>query len=152
MKKENIFKKMMKFEGTKESEVDILTRLYGETYVKEMQEKEVNKKIAKRDKKDKKKGRIVPQVDLSSEREYSYVRMMPEAGRMNQVGITEEQYNDPNYIGYKVKLMKSAYLKEGNPRFIQIEHRGKYTKAEQEELAIIEKNKQALNTTMEREE
>lgn len=141
MKKENLFKRMMKFEGKRESEEDILTRLYGETYVKEMQEKEINKQIAKRDKKDKKKG-IVPQVEVSSQREYSYVRIMPENGRINQEGITEEQYNDPAVIGYKAKLMKSAYtLQNGEPRFIKVAHRGEYTKEEQEELRKIEQKR-----------
>ena len=141
MKKENLFKRMLKIEGKKESEVDILTRLYGETYVKEMQEKEIARQITKRDKKDKKKG-IVPQVEVSSHREYSYVRIMPENGIINQEVITEEQYNDPSVIGYKAKLMKSAYtLPNGEPRFIKVEHRGEYTKEEQEELRKIEQKR-----------
>ena len=55
MKKENLFKRMMKFEGKRESEEDILTRLYGETYVKEMQEKEIINKLQKEIKKIRKK-------------------------------------------------------------------------------------------------
>ena len=56
--------------------------------------------------------------------------------------ITEEQYNDPAVIGYKAKLMKSAYtLQNGEPRFIKVAHRGEYTKEEQEELRKIEQKR-----------
>ena len=85
------------------------------------------------------------QKSPGQERIYQYKRIIPENGLINEMGITEKQYNNPNYKGYKEKYMMSAYSCEnGDPRLIRVGSRGKFTEEEQEEYNRIMKAKKNL--------
>ena len=103
------------------------------------------RKIVKRDKEFARKGLKPIQESPGQERRYQYRRIIPENGLINEMGITEKQYNDPNYKGYKEKYMVSAYRREnGDPRLIRVERRGKFTEEEQKEYDRIMRAKKDL--------
>lgn len=144
-----LFKEGLKFrkgkDGTKRSEEELLYMLYSPEEVKAAEDRIISKRIAKRDKELKRKGIKIDSKSPGEDREYQYVRIIPERGIINKEGITEQQFYDDNYPGYKEKYMLSAYRHEnGDPRLIKVETRGKFTKKEQEEYDKIMKAKEDL--------
>ena len=119
----------------KRSESEILAMYYSEQDI-ERGEKRIEKRIAKKRIQDERNG--VLQKEVTQERDYYYVRKVPEGGMINSYGISEEQYYNPNSKGYKAKIMISAYDSPNGPRQIQVEHRGDYT---DEEKKILNQNK-----------
>ena len=127
-------------DGTrKKSESEILAMYYSEQDI-ERGEKRIEKRIAKNRRLYEKQGKKYPEAE-TSQRNYFYVRIIPEINRTNYLGITEEEYNNPEYLGYKAKMMVSTVnLANGDPRQIQVEHHGDYT---DEEKRILRLNKEA---------
>ena len=127
-------------DGTrKRSESEILAMYYSEQDIKRG-EKRVEKRIARNREQYQKQGKKYPEAE-SSERNYYYVRKMIEpTGRINYLGITREEYDDPRYPGYKAKMMASKVASHG----IQVEHRGDYTDAEKKILGQIKRRKENL--------
>ena len=146
-KESKIFRKGLKVgkDGTKRSEEELLYLLYSPEEVKAAENRIIDRKIAKRDKEFEREGLKPMQKSPGQERIYQYKRIIPENGLINEMGITEKQYNNPNYKGYKEKYMMSAYSCEnGDPRLIRVGSRGKFTEEEQEEYNRIMKAKKNL--------
>ena len=95
------------------SEREILAEIYGAEYVKKIEER-TEKIIAKRIKKE------GPTVSYDSQPpKYTYVLVRG----YNEIGITEKQYLDENFEGFKKKIMISRYPgADGKPSFIQVGH------------------------------
>ncbi len=127
-------------DGTrKRSESEILAMYYSEQDI-ERGEKRIEKRIAKNRKKHEKQGEKYPEAE-TSERSYYYVRKMIEStGKVNYLGITKKEYEDPEYLGYKAKMMSSKVASQG----IQVEHHGDYTDAEKKILDQIKRRKENL--------
>lgn len=124
-KKEKEFKNKYKVQ----SEEEILSEIYGDRYVKEMQEK-IDKKIERRNKKEGKT--IEPKKGKAN---YFHVVMRGD----NAIGITEEQYLNEDCKGYKKKIMISRYPgPDGKPSLIQIGHLDHRTEEEKQ----ADKNKE----------
>lgn len=137
-------------DGTrKRSESEILAMYYSERDI-ERGEKRIDKRIARRRKQDEKQGKKYPEAETSG-RSYFYVRKIVEPnGKTNYLGITKEEYDDPEYLGYKAKMMISTINSlEGSPRQIQVEHHGDYTDAEKEILKQIKRKKANLKDMQE---
>ena len=146
-KESKLFRKGLKVgkDGTKRSEEELLYLLYSPEEVKAAENRIIDRKIAKRDKEFEREGLKPMQKSPGQERIYQYKRIIPENGLINEMGITEKQYNNPNYKGYKEKYMMSAYSCEnGDPRLIRVGSRGKFTEEEQEEYNRIMKVKKDL--------
>ena len=146
-KESKLFRKGLKVgkDGTKRSEEELLYLLYSPEEVKAAENRIIDRKIAKRDKEIEREGLKPMQKSPGQERIYQYKRIIPENGLINEMGITEKQYNNPNYKGYKEKYMMSAYRCEnGDPRLIRVGSTGKFTKEEQEEYDRIMKAKKDL--------
>ena len=146
-KESKLFRKGLKVgkDGTKRSEEELLYLLYSPEEVKAAENKIIDRKIVKRDKEFARKGLKPIQESPGQERRYQYRRIIPENGLINEMGITEKQYNDPNYKGYKEKYMVSAYRREnGDPRLIRVERRGKFTEEEQKEYDKIMRSKKDI--------
>ena len=146
-KESKLFRKGLKVgkDGTKRSEEELLYLLYSPEEVKAAENRIIDRKIAKRDKEFEREGLKPMQKSPGQERIYQYKRIIPENGLINEMGITEKQYNNPNYKGYKEKYMMSAYSCEnGDPRLIRVGSRGKFTEEEQEEYNRIMKAKKNL--------
>ena len=146
-KESKLFRKGLKVgkDGTKRSEEELLYLLYSPEEVKAAEDRIIDRKIVKRDKEFARKGLKPIQESPGQERRYQYRRIIPENGLINEMGITEKQYNNPNYKGYKEKYMMSAYSCEnGDPRLIRVGSRGKFTEEEQEEYNRIMKAKKNL--------
>lgn len=127
-------------DGTKRSEEELLYLLYSPEEIQAAEERMVDRKIEKRDKKIK-RGRLadIPRSP-ENKRNYYYKRIMPENGKLNEMGITEEQFYDPKVLGYKEKYMISAYRDDkGEKRAIKVESRGEFTDEEKEEYNKIMK-------------
>lgn len=131
------------------SESEILAMYYSEQDI-ERAEKRIEKRIAKNRKQYQKQGKKYPEAE-NSERSYYYVRKMVEpTGKINYLGITKEEYDNPEYPGYKAKIMVSSVNSaNGNPRQIQVEHHGDYTDGEKLILKQIEKRKKNLEKMQE---
>ena len=146
-KESKLFRKGLKVgkDGTKRSEEELLYLLYSPEEVKAAEDRIIDRKIVKRDKEFARKGLKPIQKSPGQERRYQYRRIIPENGLINEMGITEKQYNDPNYKGYKEKYMVSAY-KCGDTygRLVRVETRGEFTKEEQEEYNRIMRAKKDL--------
>lgn len=157
-KESKIFRKGLKVgkDGTKRSEEELLYMLYSPEEVKAAEDRIIDKQIVKRDKEFARKGLKPIQESPGQERIYQYKRIIPEKGLINEMGITEKQYNDPNYKGYKEKYMVSAYKYEnGSPRLIRVESKVNFTEEEQKEYDRImraKKDLEKMQKTFEEEE
>ena len=119
--------------------------IYTPEEIKAAENKIIDRQIAKRDKEFARKGLKPIQKSPGQERIYQYVRIIPKRGLINKAVITEKQFYDPDYEGYKEKYMVSAYRHEnGDPRLIRVERRGKFTEEEQIEYDIIMRAKEDL--------
>ncbi len=127
-------------DGTrKRSESEVLAMYYSEQDI-ERAEKRIAKRIAKNRRQCEKQGKKYPEAE-TSERSYYYVRKMVEpTGEINYLGITKDEYDDPEYPGYKAKMMASNVVSRG----IQVEHHGDYTRMEKKFL----KQKQRANESL----
>lgn len=146
-KESKLFRKGLKVgkNGTKRSEEELLYLLYSPEEVKAAENRIIDRKIAKRDKEIEKKGLKTIPPSPGQERTYQYRRIMPENGLINEMEITEKQYNDPNYPGYKQRYQKVPYKgQNGEEQFIKAGHKGSFTKEEQEEYNRIMKAKKDL--------
>ena len=131
-------------DGTrKRSESEILAMYYSEQDIARG-EKRIEKRIAKNKKEYERQGKKYPEAE-TSHRNYFYVRIIPEIDGTNYLGITEDDYNNPQRLGYKAKMMISSFnLSNGEPRQIQVEHHGDYTDAEKQILKKLEREKENL--------
>ena len=59
---------------------------------------------------------------------------------MNYLGITKDEYSNPNFLGYKAKMMVSKLVSHG----IQVEHHGDYTDREKNILKGLSRNQKNL--------
>ena len=154
-KETKLFKEGLKFrkgkDGTKRSEEELLYLLYTPEEVKAAEDRIIDKQIAKRDKKEaKKRNKLGNNKENTltkdvSQGGYQYRRIIPENGRINEMGITEKDYNDPNFKGYKQRYLVTSLIDEnGNQKIIKAGHKGEYTKKEQEEYDKIMKAKKDL--------
>lgn len=123
-------------DGTrKRSESEILAMYYSEQDI-ERGEKRIEKRIAKNKREYERQGKKYLGAE-TSDRNYFYVRVIPEIDRTNYIGITEDDYNNPKCLGYKAKMMISSInLANGDPRKIQVGHHGDYTDEEKEILEV----------------
>ena len=146
-KESKLFRKGLKVgkDGTKRSEEELLYLLYSPEEVKAAENRIIDRKIAKRDKEFEREGLKPMQKSPGQERIYQYKRIIPENGLINEMGITEKQYNDPNYPGYKQRYQKVPYKSQnGEVQFIKAGHKGSFTKEEQKEYDRIMKAKKDL--------
>ncbi len=121
------------------SESEILAMYYSEQDI-ERGEKRIEKRIARNREKYQKQGKKYPEAE-TSERNYYYIRKMVEStGKMNYLGITKEEYDDPEYPGYKAKMMASKVVSHG----IQVEHHGDYTRIEKKFLKQEQRANESL--------
>ncbi len=129
-------------DGTrKRSESEILAMYYSEQDI-ERAEKRIEKRIAKNKRQYERQGKRYPGAE-TSHRNYFYVRVIPEIGGTNYLGITEDDYKNPKCIGYKAKMMVSSVdLANGDPRQIQVEHHGDYTDEEKRILEVKRQNRE----------
>lgn len=136
-------------DGTrKRSESEILAMYYSEQDIKRG-EKRIEKRIAKNKREYERQGKRYPEAD-NSERNYYYVRKKVDStGKINSIGITEDDYNNPKCLGYKAKMMISAVASPNGPHQIQVEHHGEYTDEEKIILKQIEKMKKNLEEMQE---
>ena len=127
-------------DGTrKRSESEILAMYYSEQDIARG-EKRIEKRIAKNRKEHEKQGKTYPEAE-DSEREYYYVRkIIEDGGRVNYLGITKDEYSNPNFLGYKAKMMVSKLVSHG----IQVEHHGDYTDREKNILIGLSRNQKNL--------
>ena len=127
-------------DGTrKRSESEILAMYYSEQDI-ERGEKRIEKRIAKNKREYERQGKRYPEAD-NSERSYYYVRKMVEpTGEINYLGITKDEYDDPEYPGYKAKMMASNVVSRG----IQVEHHGDYTRMEKKVLKKLSRKQENL--------
>lgn len=107
MNKNKIFRNQYKVK----SEREILSEIYGAEMVKKIDER-TEKIIAKRIKKE----GTLPSYDKNPAQIY-YVLIKGK----NEIGITEQQYLDENFKGYKKKIMISRYPgPDGIPSLITV--------------------------------
>lgn len=119
MNKNKIFRNQYKVKSEKE----ILSEIYGAEMVKKIDER-TDKIIAKRIKKE----GVTPSYD-SRPAQYYYVVM----DGNNETGISEKQYLDENYTGYKKKIMISRYPgPDGIPSVITVGHLDHRTEEEKQ--------------------
>ena len=128
--------------NNKISESEILAMYYSEQDIKRG-ERRIEKRIAKNKRQYERQGKRYPEAE-TSHRNYFYVRVIPEIGGTNYLGITEDDYNNPNFLGYKAKMMISAIKSPDGPRQIQVEHHGDYTDEEKRILNQIKRGKENL--------
>ncbi len=143
-KESKIFRDRLKGkDGTRQrSEEEILLTLYPVDEIKKAEDRMVNKQIAKRNKEFAKKGILIPQSP-GKERDYRYFKIIPGDEELEDIEISEEQFNDPNFLGLKKKCMVSVYKKEdGSERLITVQTVGKFTPEEKEGCKRLKNLKQ----------
>ena len=120
----------------------ILLTLKTEDEIKKAEDRMVNKQIAKRNREFAKKGILIPQSP-GKERDYRYFKIIPGDEELEDIEISEEQFNDPNFLGLKKKCMVSVYKKEdGSERLITVQTVGKFTPEEKEGCKRLKNLKQ----------
>lgn len=139
-------KKEKKLKRThKTGEMETLAQFYSDNTIEEAIKRKIDKEIKRRDKKERKSFTEKYKVNLErKEQRESYVcRIIEEDGRINEEGITKENYLNDNFLGYKIKkILKSYEVQKNKDPFIQVEHKDTRTDEQKaEDYRRLQKNK-----------